>query len=1654
MKRLSFLIISAVFLVASDRSPKITKYSDLTISQKKNVALRIQKHKKLKGLRNTAKRENLSKLSPKKYNQLRNEFRFGDRIKNDSYSSILKSIPSGNDKKQEINSLSVSDQDFFGVWEQDDISEGIFIELSSSITIPNLDQVVGKDAASGGVDVFGDASEGEELIYLYAPSYTFGGQFVLSNEPWFDAIEEGDIVYDLAFYYGDESIDSWESYIDYMKNVNLKYPTSGSISYYEWGGEGINIWAPIGGGYVPEGSLEFYSGILSIAFDGTGGFTSINTLDPDEPDTDTYTVADDGSITFGGDEDPIAMLTPDASAMGFLQGDDQSGTIGIGFQLPFSVDEGSIEGNYFGVALFMDEIEILGNDYEFPRIQTYSANYDGSGNYSITPIAGFESDETTTGTYSVDENGLIVADDGEGPIGLISSDSLYGVFAQYLEDDDAPIVGLHVKESSDKSASSLDGTFAWTQFGVEARVGLEIEINSGFYNGIITFDGAGNYEVIDDETNSGQYDVTSTGVLIIDEEEVGFVGGKNDLIIFGNVFQDGLDLEGVMGIAIKQSSGLSNASLAGNYGAAFAGFSSESDFEEIYVEDHVTLDFLGNNDSIVNASIGRVYIDPEYGDTVGVDLRLPPIMGVDISELEVNAYYYDDEEDYEEEFHWVFDGNIVYEKETLPSGEEIELPSIYSDWEEDEDDIEARSLEFHGSNLGKEIISYYYSWVDDEGNTIDEEWVDTTKFAWKADDKTLTVLMPSYEWDDETGDGFDSYEKMTIPYEIDGTSMTLGGDFLPCDNWGENEWYENWEQCIQNEYPILSVALGLIGEGVEDFYGVNEEYFTYSGVIPPKKTKASTLPLEIKLPEIMDEVVISGNRLYGMDYDWVNSTDDPGNAILKIFDITNPEQPKELDSYNTGIPLYNRPDIIVKDNVLITNEMDGPNFYTVSKDKILPATKGNALTFDGNDDYVNMGAVATNFNEADFSIQVWVNTKTLRGEGLVVKSDGDESWESGEKALYIHSSGFPYFVGYSNEYIFGSMKVNDGKWHHIVVTWDYTTGAAGTANMYVDGTASGLTHTYAAATADIAGHNIYVGAPNYESAEAPNYFTGQLKDVAIWSQALTPANVTSLYNDGVGNTLASAGLTSNLLGSWTFNEGSGSAITDASNYGNNGTIMGGAKWSDSKVSNISGNTYGMRMALNGDKLYVPSETGFRIINVADPLQPYLIETVDLGLTDANKENGITTGSVYFSDMKVTDSHLFLLDYWSGPRTDACEDYHALRIVETSNPSGTQIEHYLPEQANTIEVHGNFLYAMGCENLIIYDISDVNNITEHSKVNLPVDTYTSMDFGEIEKVNNFLYVALGGNKWWGNTGLDIYDVTHHANAVHVASIPEGRGKYGWDKDGNWIEPASTEWPVSNVEVSSTGHIFMPEFGFDNLPSDSTDYYRGGGLSVYSSNFGPQSFSLVFPPDGMKIDITPENVWEDTIVFVWDEAVDLEGSDIRYHHEVTGDLEKFFLISSNMSENHWTIPLNHLKKYMDDANIAEATGTWNIWATDGASNIWSANGPFELTINAKGLSIANGSLIPGNFALHNNYPNPFNPSTKIRYDIPENGIVSLTIYDLAGRKVRELVNKNQNAGFHLAVWDGTNDYGKSLSTGVYIYQIRSGSFVQSKKMLFMK
>ena len=89
------------------------------------------------------------------------------------------------------------------------------------------------------------------------------------------------------------------------------------------------------------------------------------------------------------------------------------------------------------------------------------------------------------------------------------------------------------------------------------------------------------------------------------------------------------------------------------------------------------------------------------------------------------------------------------------------------------------------------------------------------------------------------------------------------------------------------------------------------------------------------------------------------------------------------------------------------------------------------------------------------------------------------------------------------------------------------------------------------------------------------------------------------------------------------------------------------------------------------------------------------------------------------------------------------------------------------------------------------------------------------------------------------------------------------------------------------------------------------------------------------------------------------------------------------------------------------------------------------------------------IPTEFALRQNFPNPFNPSTTISYQVPQTGLVLLKVYNLLGQEVTTLVNEEQKAGYRLVQWNASN-----TATGVYFYRLQAGGFVASKKLLFLR
>ena len=110
--------------------------------------------------------------------------------------------------------------------------------------------------------------------------------------------------------------------------------------------------------------------------------------------------------------------------------------------------------------------------------------------------------------------------------------------------------------------------------------------------------------------------------------------------------------------------------------------------------------------------------------------------------------------------------------------------------------------------------------------------------------------------------------------------------------------------------------------------------------------------------------------------------------------------------------------------------------------------------------------------------------------------------------------------------------------------------------------------------------------------------------------------------------------------------------------------------------------------------------------------------------------------------------------------------------------------------------------------------------------------------------------------------------------------------------------------------------------------------------------------------------------------------------------------------------------------------------------------------DVQIEAPGGTDNPQEVVPAVSQLIGNYPNPFNPETRISFSTRENGPVSIDIYNIKGQKVRSLLNENREAGTHNVVWNGKDDNGKNVASGVFFYRMKSGKYSSTKKMILMK
>jgi len=278
--------------------------------------------------------------------------------------------------------------------------------------------------------------------------------------------------------------------------------------------------------------------------------------------------------------------------------------------------------------------------------------------------------------------------------------------------------------------------------------------------------------------------------------------------------------------------------------------------------------------------------------------------------------------------------------------------------------------------------------------------------------------------------------------------------------------------------------------------------------------------------------------------------------------------------------------------------------------------------------------------------------------------------------------------------------------------------------------------------------------------------------------------------------------------------------------------------------------------------------------------------------------------------------------------------------------------------------------------------------------------------------------------------------------------------------------------NNVVLPSTlapRSMIAPLWADLNFLSDSKVYYENQGnklVIMYHHVYrvtgeGPYTFEVIlFDNDNVVLQyLDLQNLVNDYTVGIQNQPAD-DGLTIA-HNEVYLHNNLAILISRATWAS--VSPMGGVLSGQSSADVYLTMVTHNFpegefWAclqiesNDPDEGIYVL--PIHMTVSAvTGMQDATAE-IPKKFQLYQNSPNPFNPTTAIAFDLPKISQVQLVIYNMLGQKVKTLVNGTQEPRQYKILWDGTNEQGEKVASGIYIYQLRTDEMVATKKMILMK
>ena len=300
-------------------------------------------------------------------------------------------------------------------------------------------------------------------------------------------------------------------------------------------------------------------------------------------------------------------------------------------------------------------------------------------------------------------------------------------------------------------------------------------------------------------------------------------------------------------------------------------------------------------------------------------------------------------------------------------------------------------------------------------------------------------------------------------------------------------------------------------------------------------------------------------------------------------------------------------------------------------------------------------------------------------------------------------------------------------------------------------------------------------------------------------------------------------------------------------------------------------------------------------------------------------------------------------------------------------------------------------------------------------------------------NNSINIPVDVNFIWSRPGEQTYSISTLKNIYKENRVIS---KYWFELTS---DTSGTPLIIDSTLSDTTKFV-------SNLNSFTSYYWHVKakneiGWSIYSPWFkfttvllAPEAPELVYPENyATLVELNP--------LLDWDSSATAES----YRAKISEDLLFINVVydSSNIAITEYQLPNNGLE--------INTTYYWRVNATNvTGTSPWSEI--FEFTTGTT--NISGNNEIPKEFKLYENYPNPFNPSTKIKFDIPKSSYVKLIVYDVLGREIKTLVNEKLNAGMYEVDWPAPSGDGSSYPSGVYFYKLITDDYISVKKMLMIK